>query len=243
MYAAASGMAAQQTNLEVIADNLANADVAGFKLVAASFTDVNAGGTLGLGTATAGKHPVFSQGKLMHSGGPFDVAIDGSGFFRVERAGVHAFTRNGEFSRAADGTLRNAEGWTLRDVRIPADAVAVHVVKDGSVTIDRDGTIDGDTSTKNAGRIRLATFAAPESLRVVGSTVFAATRESGPEHAIEAGRDGGPTIAFGMLERSNVSIVESMMQILTAQRAYEANAKGVQAADEMQRIANNLHRS
>jgi flagellar basal-body rod protein FlgG len=237
MYAAASGMAAQQTNLEVIADNLANADVAGFKLVAASFTDVNAGGTLGLGTATAGKHPIFSQGKLMHSGGPFDVAIDGNGFFRVERAGTHAFTRNGEFSRAADGTLRNADGWSLRDIRIPADATTVHVAKDGSVTIDT-----ANATQRNIGRIHLATFAAPEGLRPLGGTVFAATYESGPERRIEAGHENGPTIAFGMLERSNVSIIESMMQILTAQRAYEANAKGVQAADEMQRIANNLHR-
>jgi flagellar basal-body rod protein FlgG len=237
MYAAASGMAAQQTNLEVIADNLANADVAGFKLVAASFTDVNAGGTLGLGTATSGKHPVFSQGKLMHSGGPFDVAIDGNGFFRVERSGTRAFTRNGEFSRAADGTLRNADGWALRDVRIPPDATAVHVAKDGRVSIERAGG-----PATNIGRIHLATFAAPEGLRALGGTVFAATPESGPERRLDAGRDGGPTIQFGMLERSNVSIIESMMQILTAQRAYEANAKGVQAADEMQRIANNLHR-
>jgi flagellar basal-body rod protein FlgG len=247
MYASASGMAAQQTNLEVIADNLANADVAGFKAVAASFTDVNAGGTLGLGTATAGKHPVFSQGKLMHSGGPFDVAIDGAGFFRVERAGTHAFTRNGEFSRAADGTLRNADGWALRDVRIPAYATAVRVAKDGTVTIDGKAgpvSIDGKAgANRSIGRIHLATFAAPEELRALGGTVFAATRESGPERRLDAGHDNGPNIAFGMLERSNVSIIESMMQILTAQRAYEANAKGVQAADEMQRIANNLHRS
>jgi flagellar basal-body rod protein FlgG len=237
MYAAASGMAAQQMNLEVIADNLANADVAGFKQVAASFIDVNAGGTLGLGTASAGKHAVFSQGKLMHSGGPFDVAIDGSGFFRVERAGTHGYTRNGEFSRAPDGTLRNTDGWILRDVRIPPDAIAVHVAKDGRVTIDTAGAM-----SQPAGRIRLATFAAPEALRALGGTVFAASRESGAEHRIDAGRESGPSIAFGMLEHSNVSIVESMMQILTAQRAYEANAKGVQAADEMQRIANNINR-
>jgi flagellar basal-body rod protein FlgG len=237
MYAAASGMAAQQTNLEVIADNLANADVAGFKLVAASFIDVNAGGTLGLGTANSGKHAIFSQGKLMHSGGPFDVAIDGNGFFRVERNGKLAFTRNGEFSRAADGTLRNADGWALRDVRIPTDAIAVRVAKDGDVAID-----EPEHANRSIGRIRLATFAAPEGLQSLGGTVFAATPESGPERRIDAGRGNGPTIAFGMLERSNVSIIESMMQILTAQRAYEANAKGVQAADEMQRIANNINR-
>jgi len=249
MYAAASGMAAQQTNLEVIADNLANADVAGFKQVVASFTDVNAGGSLGLGTATAGKHPLFAQGKLMHGGGPFDVAIDGAGFFRVERAGVLAYTRNGEFTRAADGTLRNADGWALRDIRIPAEATAVHASTNGRVIIDvpaTNHTIDVPPVTgateRTIGTIRLATFAAPEQLLPLGGTVFAATHDSGPERRIEAGRATGPSIQFGMLERSNVSIIESMMQILTAQRAYEANAKGVQAADEMQRIANNINR-
>jgi len=198
MYAAASGMAAQQTNLEVIADNLANADVAGFKLVVASFTDLTAGGGTGLGTAPAGKHPVFAQGKLMRSGGPFDVAIDGGGFFRVERDGVRAVTRNGEFSRAADGTLRTADGWALRDLRVPADAAKVHVAPDGWVTIER---LDG--SARTLGRMRLASFAAPEALRMLGGTVFAATPASGPERMVNPG-GGGPTVAFGMLERSNV---------------------------------------
>jgi flagellar basal-body rod protein FlgG len=174
----------------------------------------------------------------MKSGGPFDVAIDGPGFFRVRRDGQFAYTRNGEFTRAADGTLHNVDGWVLRDVRIPADAIAVNVGRDGRVTID---TVD--RKGIEAGRLRLAEFAAPEALRPLGATVFAATRDAGPEHVVDAGRDAGPSIAFGMLERSNVSIIEAMMQILTAQRAYEANAKGVQAADEMQRIANNLHRS
>jgi flagellar basal-body rod protein FlgG len=236
MYASASGMSAQQTNLEVIADNLANADVAGFKQMAARFTDVRAGGTLGLGTAATGRHAVFTQGKLMHGGGPFDVAIDGAGFFRVERDGARAFTRNGEFARAADGSLQTADGWRLRDVRIPADAIAVDVAPDGRVTMrtaDRTGVA--------VGRIRLASFAAPESLRSLGGTVFAETRASGPEQRLDPGST--VRVAFGMLEKSNVSVIESMMQILTAQRAYEANAKGVQAADEMQRIANNLHRS
>ena len=237
MYAAASGMAAQQRTLEIIADNLANADVAGFKSVAATFVDVHAGPQLGLGTALAGEHPVFAQGKLMKSGGPFDIAIDGEGFFRVERGGRSGYTRNGELARATDGTLRTADGWRLRDVTVPADAVAVRVAKDGRVTVDTP-----ERSGVEIGRIRLATFAAPEALAALGGSVFAATRASGPERACEPGGPSGPTVAFGMLERSNVSIVESMMQILSAQRAYEANAKGVQAADEMQRIANNLHR-
>jgi flagellar basal-body rod protein FlgG len=237
MYAAASGMAAQQTNLDIIADNLANADVAGFKGAAASFTDVNAGGSLGLGTAALGRHPVFEQGKLMKSGGPFDVAIDGNGFFSVEKNGATAYTRAGEFSRAADGTLRNADGWALHGVRIPADALAASVERDGRVLVD--------TATAKArvvGRVHLAAFRAPELLRPLGGTIFAQTTESGAPQSVTPG-SGRSTIAFGMLEKSNVSIVESMMQILTAQRAYEANAKGVQAADEMMRIANNLHRS
>jgi flagellar basal-body rod protein FlgG len=237
MYAAASGMAAQQTNLDIIADNLANADVVGFKGAAASFTDVNAGGTLGLGTAALGRHPVFEQGKLMKSGGPFDLAIDGAGFFQVEKNGATAFTRAGEFSRSADGTLRNADGWTLHGVHIPADALAA--------TVERDGRVVADTATAKhrvVARVHLADFRAPEMLRPLGGTIFAQTVDSGAPHSV-APSTGGSMIAFGMLEKSNVSIVESMMQILTAQRAYEANAKGVQAADEMLRIANNLHRS
>jgi flagellar basal-body rod protein FlgG len=237
MYAAASGMAAQQTNLEIIADNLANADVAGFKSAAASFTDVNAGGTLGLGTAILGRHAIFEQGKLMKSGGPFDIAIDGTGFFCVEKGGKTAYTRAGEFTRTADGGLQNADGWTLHGTRLPADAIAVSVEKDGRIFVD---TAAG--KHRAAGRILLAAFNAPEHLRPLGGTLFAATTVSGPARRFAPGGDHA-TVAFGMLEKSNVSIVESMMQILTAQRAYEANAKGVQAADEMLRIANNLHRS
>jgi flagellar basal-body rod protein FlgG len=237
MYAAASGMSAQQTNLEIIADNLANADVAGFKGAAASFGDVNAGGTIGLGTAVLGRHPIFEQGKLMKSGGPFDLAIDGAGFFRVEKNGATAYTRAGEFARAADGKLRNADGWALRGVRIPADALSATVARDGGVFVDT-ATIQHHA----VGHIKLTAFRAPEQLHPLGGTIFAQTPGSGPPREFGPG-EGRSTIAFGMLEKSNVSIVESMMQILTAQRAYEANAKGVQAADEMLRIANNLHRS
>jgi flagellar basal-body rod protein FlgG len=237
MYAAASGMTAQQTNLDVIADNLANADVPGFKGAAAAFAEVSAGGSLGLGTASLGRHPVFEQGKLMKSGGPFDVAVDGVGFFCVEKGGARGYTRAGEFSRTADGRLANADGWKLAGVRLPSDGLSATVERDGRIFIDTP-----QAKHRAAGRIMLATFVAPERLRALGGTLFAQTPDSGPPRSV-APHDGGPAIAFGMLEKSNVSIVESMMQILTAQRAYEANAKGVQAADEMLRIANNLHRS
>lgn len=232
MYAAASGMAAQQQNLDLIANNLANADVAGFKGARLSFASL--GERALLGTRATGLTHVFEQGKLMKSGGAFDLAIDGPGFFAVERGGEHGFTRAGSFSRAADGSLRNADGWELRGLRIPASAATVGVDPDGTVRVDGRATV---------GRIPLVRFDAPEGLRSLGSATFAATGASGAAHAQVAGAERQPKIAFGMLERSNVSIIEAMMQILAAQRAYEANAKGVQAADEMLRIANNLHRS
>jgi flagellar basal-body rod protein FlgG len=237
LFAAASGMAAQQQNLEVIAENLANADVAGFKGATAIFTDIASpsGGTLG--TAPFGTHTLFTQGKLMHSGGPFDVAIDGAGFFAmVDARGRYAYTRDGEFSRSADGSLRNAQGWRLQGVRIPEDAL--------SLTVSEDGTVTAHTGNGNVacGRIRLTAFPAPEYLRAAGGTLFFATRAAGKPHVVDAGSSGGPAIKFGMLEQSNVTIVEAMMEILAAQRAYEANAKGVQAADEMMRVADNLTR-
>jgi flagellar basal-body rod protein FlgG len=235
LFAAATGMAAQQRNLDVVADNLANADVIGFKSTVATFAALPGEQ---LGTLIADEHRLFSQGKLENSGGPFDVAIQGAGFFRVERDGEHAFTRAGAFARGADGRLRNSDGWALEGVRLPASAIAAHVSADGRVTVDLPSH-----AGVAAGRIRLADFPAPERLRPIGSALFAATQSSGPARELHAGGDRQPSIEFGKLEKANVSIIESMMAIMSAQRAYEANAKGVQAADEMLRIANNLHRS
>jgi flagellar basal-body rod protein FlgG len=236
LFAAATGMAAQQQNLDVVADNLANADVPGFKSAQATFATI--GGNAELGTASTGTRQLFAAGKLEKSGGPFDVAIDGRGFFVMERDGERAYTRAGAFSRAADGSLRNAEGWRLEGVRIPSSARDVTVAPDGHVTVGL-----GAHATLGVGRIALVAFDAPEKLRSSGSALFAATQGSGAPHPLAAGGDREPKLAFGMLEKSNVSVIESMMAILAAQRAYEANSKGVQAADEMLRIANNLHRS
>jgi flagellar basal-body rod protein FlgG len=235
LYAAASGMTAQQRNLDVVADNLANADVPGFKASVLTFSAIGTGADLG--TAETGSRSVFSQGKLAASGGPFDIAIDGTGLFQVERDGERAYTRGGSFGRTPDGSVEDADGWHLLGVHIPADATAVHVGTDGHVIIDAP-----DSKNLDAGRIRLVAFNDPGRLRPIGSARFAATAESGPAHALRAGGEAEPKIMFGMLEKSNVSIIEAMMQILAAQRAYEANSKGVQAADEMLRIANNIHR-
>jgi flagellar basal-body rod protein FlgG len=237
LFAAASGMAAQQTNLDVIADNLANADVVGFKGATEAFTDVAAPGEAGLGTAPLGARVHFEQGKIEKSGGAFDVAIDGPGFFVLRDVhGRRAYTRDGQFARAADGSLRNANGYALDGVRIPADAISVDVDARGRVSAQTD------RGPVTVGQLRLATFASPDGLQRDGGTIFRATRSTGAMHLLVPGSEGGPSVRFGMLERSNVSIVDAMMQILAAQRAYEANAKGVQAADEMMRIADNLNR-
>jgi flagellar basal-body rod protein FlgG len=236
LYAAATGMAAQQLNLDVIANNLANADVAGFKGSTPSFTALVAPGETGLGTAPLGEHVVFTQGKFSKATGSFDLAIDGPGFFIVvDDSGHRAYTRDGEFSRGADGTLRDARGYRLENVRIPHDALSASVGDDGFVSV---ATSHG---RKVVGRIHLAEFNAPENLASAGGTLFAATRASGPARIVDAG-EHGPRVLFGMLEESNVNIIEAMMEMLAAQRAYEADAKGVQAADETLRIANNLQR-
>jgi flagellar basal-body rod protein FlgG len=237
LFAAASGMAAQQQTLETIAENLANADVVGFKGSTQRFAELVAPGEGGLGTVALGAQVLFAQGKLARSGGPFDLAIEGPGFFSlVDDRGKRVYTRDGTFSRAADGTLCNVQDQRLTGVRIPADALSVTVADDGSVR----ATFAGGTRT--VGHVRLAVFPAPDRLRSIGGTLFEATPESGAPRLVTPGAQDGPKLHFGMLEQSNVTIVDAMMQILTAQRAYEANAKGVQAADEMLRIANNLQR-
>jgi flagellar basal-body rod protein FlgG len=237
LFAAASGMAAQQRNLETIADNLANAGVVGFKGSAQTFRELIAPGGSGLGTVALGARVLFAQGKLARSAGPFDLAIDGPGFFTVTDArGRRFYTRDGAFARAADGTLRNGHDFRLEGIRVPADALSATVASDGSV----QATFAKGTRT--IGRIRVTEFPSPEHLRAIDGTLFEATAASGKPRAMSAGGEDGPKLRFGMLEESNVTVIDAMMQILTAQRAYEANAKGVQAADEMLRIANNLQR-
>src|SRR5579862_4078964 len=230
-------MAAQQRNLDTIADGLANSDVAGFKGSVETFGELVAPGDRGLGTVALGARIRFEQGKLAKSGGPFDLAIDGPGFFTVtDAAGRRSYTRDGAFARAADGALRNAAGLRLQGVTMPNDAL--------SATVGEDGTIRATfaSGTRAIGRVGVVEFPSPENLRSIGGATFQATPAAGRPREVALGTPDGPKLRFGMLERSNVSIVDAMMQILTAQRAYEANAKGVQAADEMLRIANNLQR-
>jgi len=238
LAAAASGMSAQEQQLDVIADNLANADVAGFKSSVMTFRAVS-DGEHGLGTVVVGKDAIWRQGKLVKSGGPFDIAIDGTGFFTLRRPdGTRGYTRDGEFSRASDGSVRNAAGAVLEGVHIPATALRLNVATDGRVFVDTP-----DAAHVGAGRIALAVFPAPQNLVRTPEGAYLATHAAGRAFAVFPGSAQSGRLMFGMLERSNVNVMESMMEILSAQRAFEANSKGVQAADEMLRIANNIQRS
>jgi len=234
MVAAASGMSVEETSLEQISENLAHADQAGYKGSEAWFSALSSG----LGAGYGGVRLDLSQGKLMKSGGPFDLALQGHGFFQVKApSGELGYTRLGDFRRNLDGRMVNGQGCELVGVTIPAEATDVTVREDGHIV----GTF-GDRHDVALGRVELWDFASPERVRQNGTKgLFFATADSGAAHGIEAG--GETKIAFGMLEKANVSIVESMLSLLAAQRAYEANSKGVQAADEMLRIANNLQRS
>lgn len=234
MLAAASGMAAEQRTLDAITENLANAEVPGFKGSDVEFTDL----ANHMGTIASGQHLDFKQGKLLKGGGPLDMAIDGTGFFAVRDAlGRTVYTRAGDFSRGVDGKLRSARGGVLEGITIPANAIKVSVAPSGRVTIDTE-----TTKAQPIGQIDLVRFAAQDRLRAIGDADFMPTRESGPPQRFTPGTGNDAVIAFGSLEQSNVSVIEAMMQMITTQRAYEANSKGVQASDEMQRTVNDILR-
>jgi flagellar basal-body rod protein FlgG len=237
LYAAASGMGAEQENLDTIAANLANADITAFsgKMVELKSSFDRDGQIAGV--KTNGTHTVFTQGKIEKSSGPCDLAIHGSGFFCVQRGHDVAYTRDGSFHRSADGYLENADGWHLSGIRVPEQLGKLTVATDGKIELLK---LHG--AEQGVGRITLAQFTNPSALQPITSTMYRANEASGKAHYIAAGQRGGAEILSGMTERSSVSIVEAMMEILDAQRAYEADAKGVQAADEMVRIANNLQR-
>ena len=235
MYAAASGMAAEQNELDVVTENLANADVTAFKGHVAHIVALGTS-QLPLGVTIDGSRAELTQGKIERTGGTCDLAIRGEGYFTVQRGREVAYTRDGAFSRDPAGMLSNADGWHLAGIHVPADCSKLAVAPDGAVSFERHG------KRTPIGTLRIAVFAAPEHLDALAPGICVPSLTSGLPRLVHAGAEGGPAIAFGMLEHSNVSIVVSMMEILKAQRAYEADAKAVQASDDMTRIANNIER-
>ncbi|HEV3334089.1 MAG TPA: flagellar basal-body rod protein FlgG [Bryobacteraceae bacterium] len=259
LYSAASGMTAQQLNVDNIANNLANASTVGYKQRVVQFQDlmyqtmtqpgaaagqqtiVPTGMQLGLGTRTSGNDIVFTQGSFAQTGNPLDVAIQGKGFFQVRRpSGDLAYTRAGTFQVDKSGNIVTAEGDALEpQITIPAEAQSVLIGADGTVSY----TMPNQNATQQAGQIQLANFQNPAGLNSLGNNLYAPTDASGdPTVAAPGGAEGLGSLMQGYTEQSNVSVVEEFINLIVAQRGYEANSKVVQAADNMYQQVNNLSR-
>jgi flagellar basal-body rod protein FlgG len=259
MYSAASGMKAQEMNLDNIANNLANANTVGFKTRRAQFQDlmyqsVLAPGTaagqqtvvptglqIGLGTRAASNEIIFTQGSFSQTDNPLDMVIQGRGFFQVRMpSGELSYTRAGQFHLDKDGAIVTSDGNALEpQVTIPADAQALTIASDGTVTY----TLPNQSAAQQAGQIQLANFQNPAGLNSLGRNLYAPTDASGDA---TVGTPGGPeglgALMQGYTEQSNVSVVDEFIGMIQAQRGYEANSKVVTAADNMYQQVNNLQR-
>ena len=259
LYSAASGMAAQQMNVDNIAHNLANANTVGFKSRRTQFQDllyqtvvqpgsasgqqtvVPTGLQLGLGTRAASNEIIFSQGAFSETSNPLDLVIQGRGFFQIRRpSGELAYTRAGTFHLDRDGSIVTSDGNPLEpQITIPTDAQAISIGGDGTVSY----TLPNQTAAQQAGQIQLANFQNPAGLNSLGGNLYAPTDASGdPTVGTPGGQEGMGTVMQGYVEQSNVSVVEEFINLIVAQRGYEANSKVVQAADQMYQQVNNLIR-
>lgn len=253
---AATGMDAQQTRLDVTANNIANVATPGFKKNRVEFEEVmvqveKVAGTatseatqapigleVGMGVRTLGTARMHSQGDMKQTDNPLDIAVEGSGFFPIRMpSGENAYTRSGNFKLDTEGRMVTPEGHPLAaDISIPPDAQSITISADGVVT----ATIPNDPAPVEAGRIELATFANPTGLLSVGKNLYLETAASGAATTGAPGENGSGTLAQGMLEMSNVKVVEEMIDLISGQRAYEVNARIIKAADEMLQQASNL---
>jgi flagellar basal-body rod protein FlgG len=258
LYTAASGMEAQQLNIDTIAHNLANINTSGFKLRKAQFqdllyqnirqagasntatTEIPVGLQVGLGTKPVASEIIFSQGDFSETKNPFDIVIQGQGFFQVRQTnGQIAYTRNGNFHMNRDGNLVTSEGDLLDpQVTIPSDQTGVTIGSDGTVSVMQAG----QSQPQQVGKIELATFQNPSGLENIGKSLFLPTQASGEAVSGTPGENGVGTILQGFVEQSNVSVVEEMVNMIISQRAYEANSKVIRTADEMFTQANNVIR-
>jgi flagellar basal-body rod protein FlgG len=247
---AATGMLAQQTNVEVIANNLANMNTTGFKEQRAEFQDLlyqnisqpganssdsgtvlPSGIQIGAGVRTASVYRVTTQGDFKNTANPYDVAINGPGFFRIQQPdGTDAFTRAGNFGLSPEGQIVTAQGFTVSPgLAIPANALSVSINAQGQVS----ATVAGQTTPQTVGTLELTRFANEAGLKAIGNNLYLETPASGSPQAGVPGSAGFGTLQQGFLETSNVNAVEEITSLITAQRAYEMNSKVITAADEM----------
>lgn len=253
LYTAASGMEAQQLNIDVIAHNLANVGTTGFKRSRADFQDLlyqtlqepgslattttpfSTGIQVGLGVKPAAVQRVHLQGDFTQTASPLDAAIRGQGFFQITRPdGNLAYTRSGAFKLDSTGAMVTSDGDAVTPaISIPPNAENVTIGTDGTVTVK----LPGQATPSNVGQLTTVRFANPAGLRAEGRNLFTETETSGAPQTGTPGQDGFGELTQGFLESSNVSVVEELVSMITAQRAYEINSRAVSAADEMLRAA------
>ena len=258
LWTAATGMQAQNLSIDVIANNLANVNTTGFKRSRADFQDLlydhlrpagttSAGGTqvptgiqLGHGTRPVATQKIFLQGNYQDTKNELDMAIEGDGFFQIlQPNGEIAYSRAGSFKLDGDGRIVTSDGFLMEpEVVIPADTVSVSISPSGTISILRAA----ENQASEIGSIELTKFVNPAGLSSIGRNLFVETSASGPAVTGTPGEDGLGTLSQGFLEMSNVNVVDEMVNMITAQRAYEINSKAVQAADDILQIVNGMKR-
>jgi flagellar basal-body rod protein FlgG len=258
LYTAASGMSAQQANIDNVAHNLANVNTTGFKKSRMEFQDlvyqqIKAAGSptsasseapvgleLGLGTRSVATARDFSTGNLRSTGNPLDLAVEGRGFLQVTMPdGRTGYTRSGQLHLNSQGALVTSDGYPVEpQVTIPANALSVTISHEGIVSV----MLPGQSAAQQVGTLELASFQNPAGLQANGGSLFTTTTASGEPTTAVPGADGMGSLAQGFLEESNVSVVEEMVNMILGQRAYEANSKVVKAADEMLQQVNGMAR-
>jgi flagellar basal-body rod protein FlgG len=254
---AATGMQAQQTNVEVISNNIANMNTTGYNRRRAEFTDllyqnmkrvgsnssdnntiVPTGIQLGLGVRTASVYRITEQGSLTSTSNSLDVAVQGKGYFQVQLpSGSTAYTRDGEFQLSSTGQLVTSQGYTvLPAITVPTNALSVTINNSGQVSV----SLSGQTNDSIVGQLQLAVFPNEAGLEAQGDNLFMETAASGAPVVSTPGSSGYGTLLQGYLESSNVNTVTEVTDMISAQRAYEMNSKVIQSADEMLQTLNQV---
>jgi len=249
LYVAKTGLEAQQTQLDVVSNNLANVSTTGFKKSRAVFEDLmyqnlrQVGGQtsdqtrlpsglqVGTGVRVVATERMHSQGNLTKTDNPKDVAINGAGFFQVQMPdGTTSYTRDGSFQTDKDGQLVTASGFTIQPViTIPQNATSLTIGRDGIVSV----TQAGSTATVQVGQLQVATFLNPAGLMSMGENLYTETDSSGTPNLVNPGVDGAGILSQGYTEASNVNVVEELVNMIATQRAYEINSKAIQTSDQM----------
>lgn len=250
LWIAKTGLEAQQTNLDVISNNLANVNTAGFKRSRPVFEDLMyqtlrqpgaqvgaanqlpTGLQLGTGVRTVATERIHSQGGLNNTGHSLDVAIQGRGYFQVEMPdGTFAYTRNGQLQLDQNGQLVTAGGFPIQPpINIPDNALQIEISRDGIVSVTQPGAVGASVEV---GQLQLSTFVNTSGLQSMGENLYVETDASGVANFLQPGMDGAGLVLQEYTETSNVNVAEELVNMITAQRAYEMNSKAVQTSDQM----------